>query len=234
MVASTVERERTELVSKAKSKVIREAAARIFLEKGYRGTTIQDIADEAGILKGNVHYYISSKQALFFEVMMEVAKEIMAKFEALDLQHERPDILLRSIFTISFEDAPRGFYVFSQDLSPDQQEERRQTERAFRRIVTGVLCRGIEEGLFAPVDVSVATFCISSVSLDWGRFYKEGGRLTRQQIADRCADLFLSGLKLGSPTVPQPGNGQDESRCVAPGACLSDEPQAISTGRNGA
>ena len=41
-----------------------EAAARVFHEKGYESTSIQDIAEAVGILKGSLYYYIRSKEDL--------------------------------------------------------------------------------------------------------------------------------------------------------------------------
>ena len=43
---------------------IRAAAFRIFREKGYHGTSMQDIADEVGLLKGSLYHYIRSKEEL--------------------------------------------------------------------------------------------------------------------------------------------------------------------------
>jgi AcrR family transcriptional regulator len=55
-----------------------DAAARVFSEKGYDATTIQDIADEVGILKGSVYYYISSKEEVLFELLTEVHRAAFA------------------------------------------------------------------------------------------------------------------------------------------------------------
>lgn len=47
---------------------ILDAASRCFAKSGFYGTTIQDIADEAGLTKSMVHYYFESKQALIQEL----------------------------------------------------------------------------------------------------------------------------------------------------------------------
>lgn len=56
-------------------KEIVAASARVFYTKGYEATTIQDIADAVGILKGSLYYYISSKEDLLFEVIRDVAQQ---------------------------------------------------------------------------------------------------------------------------------------------------------------
>ena len=43
-----------------------EISARIFAQKGYRSTTLQDIADEFGVLKGSLYHYIRSKDDILY------------------------------------------------------------------------------------------------------------------------------------------------------------------------
>src|SRR3954470_17525272 len=44
------------------------AAARIFREKGYHGTSVRDIAESVGLLKGSLYHYIRSKEDLLARV----------------------------------------------------------------------------------------------------------------------------------------------------------------------
>jgi CheY-like chemotaxis protein/AcrR family transcriptional regulator len=46
-------------------------AARIFAERGFAETTVQDIAEAVGMLKGSIYYYVSSKEELLSEVVAQ-------------------------------------------------------------------------------------------------------------------------------------------------------------------
>lgn len=50
---------------------IKIAAEKIFLEKGYSGARMQDIADSAGVNKAMLNYYFRSKKALFDLIFIE-------------------------------------------------------------------------------------------------------------------------------------------------------------------
>ncbi|MEO6043432.1 MAG: helix-turn-helix domain-containing protein, partial [Tepidiformaceae bacterium] len=50
-------------------KEIVAAAARLFAEQGFNGTSMDDIARDLGILKGSLYYWIDSKEALLAEVL---------------------------------------------------------------------------------------------------------------------------------------------------------------------
>jgi AcrR family transcriptional regulator len=47
---------------------IRDIAARLFARKGYRGTSMRDIGEQAGVLGGSLYHHIRSKDALFVEL----------------------------------------------------------------------------------------------------------------------------------------------------------------------
>jgi AcrR family transcriptional regulator len=56
---------------------ILDIAARVFADKGYEATSMQDIADAVGLLKGSLYYYITSKEDLLFGVVQHVHERFM-------------------------------------------------------------------------------------------------------------------------------------------------------------
>lgn len=58
--------------SAARRAEILRAATRLFLEKGYEATSLQDIADEVGLLKGSLYYYISEKEDLLYAILEDM------------------------------------------------------------------------------------------------------------------------------------------------------------------
>jgi len=57
--------------------MILEAARKVFIRKGYTGSTMQEIADEAGINKSLLHYYFRSKERLFEAVFVSAFKQFV-------------------------------------------------------------------------------------------------------------------------------------------------------------
>jgi len=55
-----------------------DAAARLFREKGYAGTTMRDIAAAAGMLAGSIYYHFPNKDALLIAVYTEGVRRISA------------------------------------------------------------------------------------------------------------------------------------------------------------
>ena len=61
----------------ATERTILEAARKVFIEKGYDGARMQEIADEAGINKALLHYYFRSKDKLFEAVFIEAFVKVV-------------------------------------------------------------------------------------------------------------------------------------------------------------
>ncbi|MDX2435946.1 MAG: TetR/AcrR family transcriptional regulator [Acidobacteriota bacterium] len=59
------------------------AAGDVFAEKGYASTRVADIADRAGIGKGTVYEYFSSKEELLFAVFESINEDITLRMNAV-------------------------------------------------------------------------------------------------------------------------------------------------------
>ncbi len=74
-----------------------EAAANIFMEKGYEAASIQDVADAVDILKGSLYYYIKSKDDLLYEVIQEVHHRFPGLPVIMITSHGNEDIALQAL-----------------------------------------------------------------------------------------------------------------------------------------
>lgn len=180
-----------------------EAAAQVFIEKGFHGATINDIADAAGVPRGSIHYHISSKQDLLFDVLADSVQSTIVNLEALNIRHGRPDELLRQIIDITIESHATRFLIFGTELMPEQLKQLRRLRVRWEKVIGLVVTRGIEEGVFAPVDVAFVVFTIGAITTAWTRAYRERHRLSREDIAERCFDFVFRGIGAG---VCPPGN----------------------------
>ncbi|MFW6182123.1 MAG: TetR/AcrR family transcriptional regulator, partial [Spirochaetota bacterium] len=55
---------------------IEQAAVELFLEHGYRGTTVRAIAGRAGMTSGNIYFYYPCKEALFASIVEPARREL--------------------------------------------------------------------------------------------------------------------------------------------------------------
>ena len=68
---------------------IQEAAKRVFLEQGYQGAKIRQIAEEAGVNLAMVNYYFRSKADLFKRIYIDILREFIGRI-GLMLNEQTP------------------------------------------------------------------------------------------------------------------------------------------------
>ncbi|MGD9807545.1 MAG: TetR/AcrR family transcriptional regulator [Deferribacterales bacterium] len=93
-----------------KQRLILAAAEKLFLEKGYRASSMDSVAEEAGVTKQTVYRYYPSKEELFREVLHYASPK--GKEYVFGGKSVRDDLLGYSIFFLSEHMKPErlGFY----------------------------------------------------------------------------------------------------------------------------
>lgn len=79
------------------------AASEVFAEKGYASTRVADIAERAGIGKGTVYEYFSSKEALLFAVFESINEDVTARMNAVLDDDEPAEAQLHKLLRLGAE-----------------------------------------------------------------------------------------------------------------------------------
>jgi len=65
-------------------------AVRVFAEKGYDATSVQEIAEATGVAKGTIYYHFKGKRELFVASIKEGLRELIDEAKAGGRQNRRP------------------------------------------------------------------------------------------------------------------------------------------------
>jgi AcrR family transcriptional regulator len=98
---------------------IREAAKKVFLQKGYAGTRTRDIAEEAGINLALLNYYFRSKQKLFEVVMLEKIQKLLLSLlptihDETTTIEEKIDLIVNGYIDVLTENPDLPIFVLSE------------------------------------------------------------------------------------------------------------------------
>lgn len=178
------------------------AATKVFAERGYSEASVQDVADELGILKGSLYHYIKTKEDLLFWLLEEVHRDVkeiledVAGREGLD-PLARLALYVRSQVLYNLENLERiSIYYHDMDrLGADRLKVVLDQRHAHERFVNGLIRKAQEEGLAdASTDARVLTNCLFGTVIWTYRWYRPNGRVSRERIAELCADFALNGV----------------------------------------
>jgi AcrR family transcriptional regulator len=132
-------------------------AAELFAEKGYRATTVREIADAAGILSGSLYHHFDSKESIGDEILSGFINEVLANYRAALDSAPDPSAVLEQIVrstsrTMSQHRA--ALTMLQNDWSYLAAQPRfaylPRALREIERIWVGQLELGKQAGLFRP------------------------------------------------------------------------------------
>jgi AcrR family transcriptional regulator len=185
------------------------AALSLFVEKGFAATRLDDIAARAGVAKGTVYLYFDSKEELFEAVVREGIVPILAQGEALFGQHQGDSAsLLRAILhgwwsqvgETSLCGIPKIILSEARNFPDMAQYYNENVIQRGRKLLGGVIERGVSRGEFRGVDVAATIDSLMSPLL-FQAIWRSSMALCCPNVAvdprrfiDRHLDLVLNGL----------------------------------------
>ena len=180
---STVTRLRNE-------KAILEAAEQVFAQHGYRGASVQAIAEAAGLPKSNVLYYVGSKQKLYVTLLERMMARWNAMLDDISVDDDPAEVLeafIRSKMQLT-RDHPRGSRLFAAEIlggAPFLQEYLRGELRDWVEARARVFEQWAERGLMDRIDPVWLIFLIWSSTQHYADFEAQVLGITdRSRLSD--------------------------------------------------
>lgn len=188
---------------------IHKAASKVFHERGFQGTKLNDIAAEAGVDRASLYYYVGSKEQLFRDVVSEaVIANIHAAREVRAEDLTSTEKLSRMIqgLMASFETHYPYLYVFVQediskigkDVPADDEwlDTVRQWNTEYFQLIRETISEGIGDGSFrTTLPPGVLANCIIGMLNHSHLWFRPGGLMDAAEIGNGLAQLLIHGLQ---------------------------------------
>jgi TetR/AcrR family transcriptional regulator, cholesterol catabolism regulator len=167
--------------------ILREAA-QLFGEHGYHATTMQQIGEKLGLLKGSLYYHIASKEELLIEMLTASVSDVRASVEKANAAGGTPrERLVRAIEAEVKEmaghlDEIRIWLAERHRMEKTLADVTKQVAQV-DELILGILEDGQRSGEWSPGDLSLAFIAIREMVASFATWYRPGGRLGPEQIA---------------------------------------------------
>jgi len=177
-------------------------ATRLFAERGFAGTSLQDVAESMGLKRPALYYYFKSKDELLDRLIAEgvsgPANDFKTIAEQPDLSPaERLHAIVRHNVTWVLNHTDRFLLLVKSEseLSPARKKKYSASSRAALDTVAAVIEEGIEAGQFRPVNARVAALGVFG-TCNWAAWwYHPGGPDSIESIADQLADQAVASVQ---------------------------------------
>jgi AcrR family transcriptional regulator len=177
---------------------ILERAAELFAERGFAGTTVQDIADALGMSRPALYYYVKSKEVILQQLVENLSINDAKVLEKIASRRSgEPVEKLREMALQLATNAgsnPHQTQILAQSKHhlPDPIAKLNlDAERSIAKRIMGVLEAGVEKGQFRDVDPHTAALAIIGMCL-WTAWWVEDTPL--EQVTEQVAEQAVSSV----------------------------------------
>jgi AcrR family transcriptional regulator len=195
----------TETASTTRRDELLAIAAKLFAERGFKNTTVRDIADAAGILSGSLYHHFDSKEAMVDELLDSFQTSLWKEYDAIEASDRTPKEKLVAVVRASFDAIDRNHSevaIFQTDAvylaTFDRFAYLHERNVRFRELWTSLLRDGVTAGeLRADLDVELVYRFLRDTVWVAVRWYRPGGDLKPHQVADQYLHILLEGIQHG-------------------------------------
>jgi AcrR family transcriptional regulator len=189
-----------EAISERKEQIL-ETAEQLFRKKGFMATSMRDIAAELGIEAASLYSHIKSKDEILETICFKMAEQFLKAIDEVNdiyfNAEEKLRLAIRNHVKIICNDlnASAVFIHEWRHLNEPKLSRFREGRKRYENSFMEILKTGEEENVFQTVDRKFAVLTILS-AVNWiTEWFKPGGTMAPEQIADHLSDFILTGLK---------------------------------------
>jgi AcrR family transcriptional regulator len=187
--------------SRKRDQEVVDAAARVFYRSGYANASVQDVADELGILKGSLYHYIDTKEDLLFRMLEETHDDVhgiladVVAAEGLE-PLDRLELYIRRQVEYNIDNLARvSVYYHDLDRLGDERRKqilarRREHEQFVVRMIRESQADGTADDSLDAVLLSRSIFATIIWTYRWYRKGRDG----RKAVTDACCAYALRGV----------------------------------------
>ncbi len=187
-------------------------AAKLFAEKGYAASSLNELAAAMNYSKGAIYNYFASKQDIYDAIIIFTLTGLYEASAAAIDPKTPPAVQLRAFMVAhaqfladNYDSFVTMLVSFSGMANTELKDDALKLRDAHERLLRGIIAAGIADGTFRAADPATVGRAVLSL-LSWMvRWFKPDGRKTAEQVATEYCDLMLHGLTAAGPfEVPAP------------------------------
>lgn len=199
-IQASVPGDRRRRRGKVKREAVLVTAAALFAEKGFHGTSLDEVAARLGVTKPTIYQYVASKDEILFACVQHGLDRLRQAVDQVPAGHRSGRDRLRAAMhdyaMVMTEDYCRCVSrVADSELGPDSRARFRHLKREIDLMLRDLVQAGIGDGSLRPGDPRIITFTLTG-ALNWiGRWYEPGGSMTPEHIAGHLVRTLLQGIE---------------------------------------
>ncbi|WP_419709691.1 TetR/AcrR family transcriptional regulator [Pseudomonas sp. NFX224] len=183
----------------AKRQAVLRAAVRIFNERGFHATLLEDVATSLGISKPTIYHYLGNKEQVLLHCVVHGLEQLIEAAESARQEPgrgiDRLRIYLRRYAEINMDDFGRCVIRTGDEaLSEDGRKKFKALKGEIDLAMRALIEEAIADKSIAPCDSKLLAFTLAG-ALNWpARWFSPEGKQSREEVAAQMVDLLTTGF----------------------------------------
>lgn len=181
------------------------AGIRVFSRKGFSRTSVEDILQEANVARATFYSYFDSKRDLFLELVDTILNSMsdIARQELVDIPNDLDELKEKTKSVIMrvyefFRDNLDFAAIYIKEvtgMNPEIDFRVVEWQNQLSEYIKAILTRGIEKGIFRPMDVDVVASIVAGAPQHLGlSLFMYTKEVDIPRVAEAVADYLIYGL----------------------------------------
>ncbi|HWC13292.1 MAG TPA: TetR/AcrR family transcriptional regulator [Actinomycetota bacterium] len=180
------------------SERIEQAALELFYESGFNATTMREIALACGLTPGALYNHFASKDQLLGQLLVDIHRQLTESLEAAvaaagedPVSRVHAYCRAHALFHTTYITEARVANREIASLTPEHLEQVVSMRTRATNQLRALIQEGVEAGVFEVPHVEAVANLILTMAISIAGWYRPGGALDREQMADLDAEMAL-------------------------------------------
>ena len=177
-------------------------ATRLFARRGYEGTSLRDIADEAKITKAALYYHFPNKEALYQRIVLDALRALIETVRAAIEAAPTPIEKVRQFMLVSADilESDRDQWMAGSNIFWTVGESEYRTlnialRNEYEALLRSCIADAIKVGQFRPSNVAMTSRLFLSLLSHLSRWHNPKGAMSPRVVVEQYLDMSFQGLQ---------------------------------------
>lgn len=212
-----------------------DTAVELFHKKGYRATSLDDLAQELGISKAALYHYVESKEELLFIIYTQALSSIFEETYriasmGLPAEEKLKMIIRNHLVNIIIKNVSLFFVFFTEENQLPERYYRmvKEKKKEYDGIIQRIIQEGIAQGAIREVDPRLLGYAIVGMCNWLYKWFHPKVPYSPEHIADQFVRILEKGyLQLGTESDSRSGTAPRRKKGRVDKASTSETIQAL-------
>jgi AcrR family transcriptional regulator len=186
--------------NKNKYNQILEEAAKLFAKKGYKATSVKEIAEKLNITKATIYHYFSSKEEILFEIMNSAMDDALndlqkiANMKISPLEKLEESLRFYSKYYVKKQEDLILLVNELNSLNEKFKEILIEKEQIYVNLFKSILTELKNQGLLKDIPLTIIAFTFFGIVHYTIKWYKAAGEVNPEKLSEYFVEIFTKGI----------------------------------------